>query len=779
MQNIEFGSTRKPPKAPTQSKQPAPSSAPQASRQDIKKLESAYGIGFKLLSKQGYKVGQGLGMNSEGIAKPIDVKVLPKGAGLGRVDFQTETMKAEKRSKQQSDEAQDDDSAKATRDDKDAVSRSHDGWKRGSRRAKAQYKTAHEILLEQDGSPGDNAPSRPAAAPAVTKIIDMRGPEARVIVDASQIKSTSVPSVAATERIPELRYNMRLLVDLSQDQLMQLSKQLKLVKDARDQLQTKEARLKSVVAAEGSKIKRLEEVSKLAQDCQALSRQALVLVREGSDADPLKLFSPIFETLSSQYYEEYKAYNLDELVVASISPIIQAMTRMWSPLESPSTFVHHFKQWKQLLHTTSSSTPPQSQPKSRHLEADEIDHFGAATRFIQDSADSGNAKMTPYESLLYHIWLPKIRSAINNSWDVYEPEPLVQLLSAWCTGHYDQSASESDNGASATTIPRWLMDNIVDQLLMPKLSSAIDDWSPTKPSMHWWIHPWLPLLGDQLQPLLTPIRRRLEKSFGINSNGWHPSDPQGIANIKPWRGVLPDAEIDSMLVRAVLPKLIHTLRNELLVTPSEHQNMEPFAWVVAWHGTIPDALMARAFETEFFPKWLEALYRWLGHSTCDLEQVQQWYFAWKGSFPSTLLRHSGIEDSFKLALELISDQLDGSLSWKAVDAHLQRVLGEEPQPIPPVDTAAARRQRSAPDISFKEYAEKRAAENDLVFLPLHRKHESGKALFSLGPESAPRRLILFIDDGVVFVHEGGDLTSHSRWIPTSIDNAIDMASRQR
>ena len=88
--------------------------------------------------------------------------------------------------------------------------------------------------------------------------------------------------------------------------------------------------------------------------------------------------------------------------------------------------------------------------------------------------------MDPYDRLVWDIWMPKLRHNLV-SWSPKSPNPLIDLLELWMP-----------------LLPPWVLDNILDQLVLPRLQQQVEDWDPTTDPVpiHSWIQPWLPLMGE-------------------------------------------------------------------------------------------------------------------------------------------------------------------------------------------------------------------------------------------------------------------------------------------
>lgn len=82
-------------------------------------------------------------------------------------------------------------------------------------------------------------------------------------------------------------------------------------------------------------------------------------------------------------------------------------------------------------------------------------------------------------------------------------------------------------------------------------------------------------------------------------------------------------EWENLLLKYIVPKLGETLRDDFKVNPRK-QDMDPLNWVLAWSSIVAPTVMSQLLETEFFPKWLETLYKWLIAPNASFEDIAQW-----------------------------------------------------------------------------------------------------------------------------------------------------------
>src|SRR5699024_7492080 len=109
--------------------------------------------------------------------------------------------------------------------------------------------------------------------------------------------------------------------------------------------------------------------------------------------------------------------------VAAIHPLFRQAMEEWEPLQDPTFLLSYLRRLQPLLsrngedeHRTRSST-------------------------------------SPYETMIYTLWLPRVRSALLNDWDVFDPGPATTLVVSW-----------------KEALPSFVYANLLDQQIVPKLS---------------------------------------------------------------------------------------------------------------------------------------------------------------------------------------------------------------------------------------------------------------------------------------------------------------------
>ncbi|CEH16792.1 Tuftelin-interacting protein TIP39, contains G-patch domain [Ceraceosorus bombacis] len=620
---------------------------------------------------------------------------------------------------------------------------------RKMRRVKVQHRTYEEIIAEAGG----NAPSGLEAG--IGPIIDATGPQVREVASlSSALGDKGIPTSEST-RLPELRHNLRLICDnnrillegLARKGAQNIERQKWLVRE-RDESERRRA--KAAVDA-----RRVREVLSVVRDLEELGIQneKLVSSRVEEEMDTQRL-SDLIGLLKEKYGDEIQGLGLDEAIVAAVVPFVRTRIRAWKPLQEPRHLLEDFEPWHSVL---------QSVDESRHA--------------TMNGHSKSDPLMTPFESLLWHLWMPPVRSALNNDWKAHHPEGAMRLLEAW-----------------QPFLPRFIFDNLTNQIILPRLSDAVEHWemSSSKAPLHAYVFPWLEVMGEQMTDLMNEARRRVRAVL----RSWRASSglPEAL-HLEKWREVFQDADWNAMLLDQVVPKLSSYLRQELRINPAK-QEMRPFHLVLAWHIHLAPINTSRLLESDFFPQWLDVLHLWLTQPKVQFSEVGQWYSFWKAQFAkyAGVQELPGIKLGFKRGLDLINQALEqktaeGRASLpKADSTPLSKSQFKNAQQAHSANAPSnfASRRGAAADparasanaessITFKRVVEEEAAKSELLVLPLSKSHPlNGAPLLRISPHITGKPGITFyIDDDVVWAAAASDAAD--QYSPISLQELVQSA----
>lgn len=678
------------------------------------------GIGQKLLQKMGYESGKGLGKNKQGITQPVEAKLRKGRAAVGAYGSERTQRSLQDYPVYDSEEEE----------DKQFKNQLHQ-WKKKSegpvakKKPKYVYKTAQE-LIDTGGQMKKTLPNRSSKV----KVIDMTGKEQKVMTGYHSISQrhdrpeedediiTPEPTKKKAFAMPELIHNLNILVDMAEEEIILNDRKLRYESDHIVNMRHEKETLDTVCEQEEKQLKKLQKVMEIVDTCEERTRP-------GCD-NPLSLSecAKIFKCLQDDFYEEYKMYDLASLSVALVFPMVKDYFKDWEPWKNPSHGVTTVKEWQYILED------------------------------YNNKYNTSLNNMNVFQRLLWDIWLPFVRTAILK-WNPRNFDPPIELLETW-----------------KPVLPPWMMENILDQLVLPRLLQEVENWNPlTDPvPLHSWLHPWLPLMGDKLEPCYPPIRHKLASAL----TNWHPSDSSAKVILQPWIKVFKQGHTEAFLVKHILPKLGMCMQ-EFVINPQQ-QVLDPWHWVMSWSDLIPIKHMYSMLEKTFFPKWLQVLCTWMSNMP-NYDEITKWYLGWKSLFSEEYRNFPPITDHFKKALELMNRAVSGHFQPGVKEniayfTHTERrqMMDSQPPPKPPTikaepDYTSVR--SSSPSTSyssnFKGLVERLAEENNVLFMPIAGKTQEAKQVYKCG------KYQVYVDRNVLFMFE------NEQWIPISIQKMIDKA----
>jgi tuftelin-interacting protein 11 len=588
-------------------------------------------------------------------------------------------------------------------DDKKELEDKEDGdkkrWSKKSHKNRYFYKSVKDVI--EKGKKTDYMMYDSTKKMSKVTVIDMTGPEKRVLsgyhalgqakVEESEIYETKAAKELKNFQLPELMHNLNLIVEMCEQEIIGIDKKQRLAEEKQRNLNDEKEHLEKIVTLERDYIDTLEGAFDLVER----------LVNP-EDSLTLEESEKIFLKLKIDFKNEFEEFNLGDLVPGIIAPKIAELMGDWRPLEDPTKHVEVFKKWAGIL--------------------------GYQKSFTTTAFD-------PYPALVWSTVVPCFRRATND-WNPRVHQQMAALLDAW-----------------SELLPDWMLDNILEQIVLAKLTQEVNLWDPLTDTIpiHIWILPWSQILGSKMENnVYKIICDKLSRAL----RAWHPEDRSARAMITPWKNVWAEEDLQMFLHKNIVPKLELRL-TEFIVNPLQ-QDLEIFNQVWEWNELLAPQIMAQIMDKYFFPQWIQTLVLWLNQSP-NFDEVSRWYIGWKGLFNEAVLKQANVKEHFRKALELMQ---------RATGV----ILNEAPIPAAP---AQSQKPPSLMDLNiappasleFKEMVSQKCAERGIIFVPVPGKREKGKQVYRTG------KLFCYIDRSVCIISSDGG----NNWTPISLNAMLDKA----
>ena len=722
---------------------------------------TANSFAAKMMAKMGYVEGQGLGATGRGRLAPIESHMRPQGAGLGAVKEKTKQAKEEEKREAafRGEVVEESSEEEKKRRRKLKEKRASDGSSAvgTSRKAKPKYKTAADMEAAAEGLEVPNV---------LMSLIDATGQETKLLTSTAGLMNSQMMVPSETESSKIARRARRDLEAFT-DEWTALAERKVYFEDQGAQLALE-------VEKDGQEFRDTEDMIDAVQDLQRLN-----LVDDGlKDSHRWEAVTGKLEFLHKS--STGQSSGLQELAVAALHPLFKHAMQEWEPLKSSQEQKGGLPYLKRLQHVLVPS-----RDSNTELAPQDGTYYSIAQ----------SRSTTQYETMIYSLWLPPMRFAITNKWDVHQnSDALIDLLKAW-----------------KPVLPSFIWANVIDQLVAKRLTDAVAAWKPrsaqkshrnsSKPP-HVWLFPWLQYLDEQhTDPksstgLLSDVKRKFKSVLST----WDLSTSVPVG-LEEWRTVLP-SELPSMLVRHLLPRLALHLSTNLIIDPRD-QDLIPLEDVLRWAPFFPLNTIAHLLVAEFFPKWHQTLYVWLTYEGVNYTDVKNWYSWWKEEVLGNALSAgfnelSSIAGEWNKGLETMSQALDLLENGMDVSTHLPApsfgTVSELSQETPLSTSTAARSSGPQPRsftssstpqtpkapqieeaITFKDVVEEWCADNGLLLFPLREADlQTGLPLFRITASASGRGgVVVYLKGDVVWVRGIAAAGTETRtFMPVGLDEML-------
>jgi tuftelin-interacting protein 11 len=440
------------------------------------------------------------------------------------------------------------------------------------------------------------------AEETLTPIIDMRGGEN----DNSRYAQQQQKGKILGE---ELLHNLDLAHDIAKSDEVMLERRIGQNKNKLTSLELRISAIETHKSSDEGKRSRLESILDVLRQLEERQDQVTIISLDAT-----------LRTLYAEFEQEFKVFGLVSLIRLA-DPIMRSVASAWDPSNDQASLMYIFKEWMEL---------------GKFFEGkQEL----SIARQVQDIVHE--------QSKLY--FLGHIRSYLTNSMDILNPGIGVQLLNEL----FMLAGDDEDEDVMA----------IFDVFVAPRLHAAINTWNfhnvghEVEPISS-WVLAWKPLLGTKkiTTTFFSDIRQRLMKAI----DHWDTDLVTIRKHLEPWSRVIEEETLHSFVLRNVMPKLIHFVRDGLTMPSTSSSSLtEALECLFTMRGFMPHKHFHALIDGEFFPALVDVLLREV-KSERSHREVMTWLAMCRQSVGEKILKDSQKwRYAFAVAIKMVERACDG------------------------------------------------------------------------------------------------------------------------